>query len=467
MNKDKVKENEDYESTIICKRVKLLKKLTKCTDSKTTIGYYNFIVESKNYNILEIEIIFNDYENIEIEEKYDPNKEFKILTRIDPLETKQIAKIILKNKWKFKYIEKICTIAPPKFLQENFIRKDVIQMEKDFKEFEIFYEKNKLNLLEAKQIEKILLEKNLKYIDFDFPANYNSIFKSNVDYSINDFDYVVHWRRPESFALEQEEDAKEINDKDKDKEKDKDKDNTLRVFNKYEPEPNEICVGFFPETYLVSAVSAIAEKNDLISKLFKSKIYSKSGIYELNLCFMGEWVSVIIDDFFPCKPMSEPLCCKSQGNELWLLILEKAVAKLHEYYFFQLALGICDFFTLFTGMPTEMIDIKEYLNNTDKSRLFRFISNIMKNYNLIVALTLSNFEATQMTKSGIENESLLIPGMGYTLLKIDTRNETITLRKIWYDSVKDERIKNLDKDNKGINKIEDREKGLVYLCKII
>jgi hypothetical protein len=83
-----------------------------------------------------------------------------------------------------------------------------------------------------------------------------------------------------------------------------------------------------------------------------------------------------------------------------------------------------------------------------------------------VALTLSNFEATQMSKIGNDGEGLLIPGMGYTLLKIDTRNETIILRKIWYDSTRDERLKNLDKENKGMNKIEDREKGLIYFCKI-
>lgn len=45
--KDKDKENDEYESTIICKRVKLLKKLEKCMDSKTIIGYYNFIVRKK------------------------------------------------------------------------------------------------------------------------------------------------------------------------------------------------------------------------------------------------------------------------------------------------------------------------------------------------------------------------------------------------------------------------------------
>jgi calpain-15 len=41
---------------------------------------------------------------------------------------------------------------------------------------------------------------------------------------------------------------------------------------------------------------------------------------------------VIIDDYFPCTDDGYVCFSKANGNELWVLILEKAFAKLHGSY---------------------------------------------------------------------------------------------------------------------------------------
>lgn len=42
----------------------------------------------------------------------------------------------------------------------------------------------------------------------------------------------------------------------------------------------------------------------------------------------GEWVWVEIDDYIPCKQgTKDPKFAQPHGNELWVMLLEKAFAK--------------------------------------------------------------------------------------------------------------------------------------------
>jgi calpain-15 len=43
-------------------------------------------------------------------------------------------------------------------------------------------------------------------------------------------------------------------------------------------------------------------------------------------------MEVTVDDFFPCFPNGSPMFSRSNGNELWVLLLEKAYAKIHGGY---------------------------------------------------------------------------------------------------------------------------------------
>lgn len=43
-------------------------------------------------------------------------------------------------------------------------------------------------------------------------------------------------------------------------------------------------------------------------------------------------MEVVVDDYFPCFPKGTPIFSRSHGNELWVLLLEKAYAKVHGSY---------------------------------------------------------------------------------------------------------------------------------------
>jgi len=85
----------------------------------------------------------------------------------------------------------------------------------------------------------------------------------------------------------------------------------------------------------------------------------------MKICKNGEWVFVTIDDLFPCYPLATPIFSSSHGNELWVLLLEKAYAKLHGSYFALRNGYPHEAFLDLTGCPTETIyfaDIKLLMN---------------------------------------------------------------------------------------------------------
>jgi calpain-15 len=81
----------------------------------------------------------------------------------------------------------------------------------------------------------------------------------------------------------------------------------------------------------LSSISVLTEKPDRIRKLFVSDKANKNGIYKMNLTKNGVKVIVTVDDFIPCRN-GKPAFTRANGSELWVLLLEKAFAKLHGSY---------------------------------------------------------------------------------------------------------------------------------------
>ena len=81
---------------------------------------------------------------------------------------------------------------------------------------------------------------------------------------------------------------------------------------------------------LLTAIACLAEFPTLVEDLFPvdSKKYNPSGKYNVRLCEAGSWETITIDDFIPCYPEGGPMYAKGHGNELWVMLLEKAYAKM-------------------------------------------------------------------------------------------------------------------------------------------
>ena len=99
-------------------------------------------------------------------------------------------------------------------------------------------------------------------------------------------------------------------------------------------EAGDVVQGALADCWILSALSIIACNPDLLYNLFVSDEYADQGIYVVQVFKNGEWVPVMVDDRIPVDIISSrPLFARcGDPNEIWLLILEKAYAKVHGCY---------------------------------------------------------------------------------------------------------------------------------------
>lgn len=99
-------------------------------------------------------------------------------------------------------------------------------------------------------------------------------------------------------------------------------------------ESSDIIQGLLGDCYLMAAISSISNIPQRLERVFLTKKVNANGIYIVALCINGLWEEVIMDDRFPCDGSSgRPTFCQSNTNEIWVMLLEKAWAKIHGGYF--------------------------------------------------------------------------------------------------------------------------------------
>lgn len=119
--------------------------------------------------------------------------------------------------------------------------------------------------------------------------------------------------------------------------------------------PYDIKQGALGDCYFLSALSSMADTPESILKLFKTQVTNTAGIYCMKLYDDGQWKAVYVDDYFPCyNAVYGPAFTKSNGNELWVLLLEKAWAKMFGSYE-RIDAGMCrEALNALTGAPTKI-----------------------------------------------------------------------------------------------------------------
>ncbi len=178
--------------------------------------------------------------------------------------------------------------------------------------------------------------------------------------------------------------------------------NNWKIFNE-KINFNEINQGEIGDCYLLSSLQSLIKFPYILREKFRLNIFNKYGYYEIILFIDGEWQIVFIDDYFPFYhkarqfAFSQPNC-----NEMWVMLIEKAWAKINGGYTNIIGGNVDDSFKALTGFPTERFVHKEI----DKYELFNNLEQAYVQGNLLTA----------SSKQNIFDNIGIVEGHAYTIL---------------------------------------------------
>jgi len=150
-----------------------------------------------------------------------------------------------------------------------------------------------------------------------------------------------------------------------------------------EARPEDVCQGGLGNCWFAAALGTVANKPELIDRMFVTKDINAAGAYHLRLFHAGEWRDILIDDLFPTSQIFEGYTdathvyyslggslCYLQGarRQIWVPLVEKAAAKLYGCWATMCGGTFAEAMSLFTGFPTDRIQ-GLYIRKEQRRRL--------------------------------------------------------------------------------------------------
>lgn len=161
--------------------------------------------------------------------------------------------------------------------------------------------------------------------------------------------------------------------------------------------------GSLGNCYFLSVLAALCTKSYLIYQLFRIKKRNFEGYYEVVFYLNGIWQVVVLDDYFPVFKGTNKLCFAApEGFAVWVLLLEKAWAKVNSGYMNTIGGNPSEPLQALTGFSTECL----FHNKIKDEKLWMNIKSADDTNKIICASTSPN----------VEFNNGLISGHAYTLV---------------------------------------------------
>ena len=186
--------------------------------------------------------------------------------------------------------------------------------------------------------------------------------------------------------------------------------------------------GALGNCYFLCALTSLSENPALITRLFETDEVNPYGVYAVWINVNGIWQRVIVDDYFPVyNPTGRGMqlaFSRTDQNELWVLLLEKAYAKVYGGYWNIIGGDPVHALRDLTGAPYERIDkLAQNVDETWAKLLFHFSRN-----HVLTCYTQPGRVAEEKSPEGI------VGGHAYSILDVvqttDSRGNLARLLKI-------------------------------------
>lgn len=210
---------------------------------------------------------------------------------------------------------------------------------------------------------------------------------------------------------------------------------------------SDINQGALGDCWFLSALAALTEFPELVRDIFvdASETYNEQGVYTLLFYKNGVEQLVRVDDFFPCNAgiNAGPVYSRCAGNELWVLLTEKAFAKLHGSYANITAGFTAEALMDLTGAPCKTYRLDDPLvrPKIESGELWQDLLSFDENKYLLTASTPGTDPTQQKQEDSDEAQAALacqsstglVPGHAYTLVScVEVRGERLCqLRNPW------------------------------------